>query len=256
MEFEYRIAATYLPTVTARGSGGAGQGIHHRREPRRARRGAREEGRAAAVGRHAAQQPSRARARRRWSRGRKRPTDARWSRSRSGGRQGHRAPHGAGDWRDRADAVERRRGVAQAHRLQERSDPVLGVRARRHVARAPRPSYKSAEPRHRDGRRRRHGRIQPRRSEQDAVRQDRAGVAVDRRIHARHQRLGHAEGSRDRAAAELPRAHRAEHDAGGARAAEAPPDRRAAEPRSESARGVRREGRAGQHVESLQRARR
>ena len=49
------------------------------------------------------------------------------------------------------------------------------------------------EPRHRDGRRRRHGRLEPRRSEQDAVGQDRAGVAVDRRIHARRQRLGHAE---------------------------------------------------------------
>ena len=42
----------------------------------------------------------------------------------------------AGDRRDRADAVERRRGVAQADRLQERSGAVQRLRARRRVARA------------------------------------------------------------------------------------------------------------------------
>ena len=66
------------------------------------------------------------------------------------------------------------------------------------------------------------------------VRQDRAGAAVNRGLPAGHQRLEHAEGSRDRAAAELSRAHRAEHDAGCARAPEAPPRAVVAEPRSES----------------------
>ena len=53
--------------------------------------------------------------------------------------------------------------------------------------------------------------------------------------------------------AQLPRAHRAEHDAGGARTIEAPPRPVAAEPRSESARGVRRTRRKNQHLRPLQR---
>ena len=54
MEFEYKIAATYLPTITGDESRRARQGTHHRRESRRPRRRAGEEGRAAAVDRHAA----------------------------------------------------------------------------------------------------------------------------------------------------------------------------------------------------------
>ena len=76
---------------------------------------------------------------------------------------------------------------------------------------------------------------------------------IDLGLHAGRQRLEHAEGSRDRAAAQLPRLHRAEHDARRARARQAAPGRLAAESRSESARRVRREGGAGQHLESLQR---
>jgi zinc protease len=75
--------------------------------------------------------------------------------------------------------LERRRGVAQADRLQERSDSVRGLRAGRHVARAA-AELLQRQPGHRDGWRGRYGRTESGRPQQDAGRQDRAGVAVDR----------------------------------------------------------------------------
>ena len=90
--------------------------------------------------------------------------------------------------------------------------------------------------------------------EQAAGRQDRAGVADDRRLHARHHRAGVAARSRDGAEAELPGLHGAEPDARGVRAAEAPADAARSRTRRRTRGFVFNEKRrAGQHVEPLQR---
>ncbi len=124
-----------------------------------------------------------------------------------------RTIRGAG--RDRAHAVQRRRGLVEADRLQERSGAVHRLRAGRHVTGA-RSRLQERQPGHRDGGRRWHGWLESRGSEQDAVGENRPGVAERRRVHPRRQRLQHAEGSGNRAAVELPVVHGAEHDAGNA----------------------------------------
>ena len=183
MEFEYKIAATYLPTITAEEVAALAKELIT--EENRVVLGVAPEKKdtppPSTDTLRAAIDARRHRAGRALG-GSDGGTRARREAARAG--QGRVAPHGPGDRRHRADALERRRGVAQADRLQERSDPVLGLRARRRVARA-RAELQERQPRHGDGRRRRHGRTQPRRSQQDAVRQDRAGVAVDRRIPRR-----------------------------------------------------------------------
>ncbi len=236
------------------GSGRAGEGIHHRGQPRRARRGSREEGPAAARARDPAlgDRPRRQRAGRAVGGSHR---GSRTGREAAGARNGGVEAFGSRDRRQRADAVERRGSVAEAHRLQERSDPVQRLRARRRVARE-REGLQERQPRHRHGRGRRPRRIESSRPQQAAVRQDRAGLAVDLGLHPGRERLGHAEGSRNRAAAQLPGVHRAELYARRARSGEAPPVGIAAEPRSESARGLRGAGRQGQYLGSLQRRRR
>ena len=142
IEFEYRHGVD-LPADRHRCRGvGAGQGADHRREPRRAGRGAGEEGHAAAVARHAARGHH---ARQRGAGGAvgRCHVGPRAGREGAAGRQGRLAPRGGRGRRDRADAVERRRGVAQAHRLQERPDPVHGLRARRRVAGQRRPTTRA-----------------------------------------------------------------------------------------------------------------
>ena len=126
MEVEYRIAATYLPDRDRAGGGGTRQGVHHRRESRRARCGAREKRHAGALVRNAADHHrARQRGAGRAVEGSHRRTRAR--REGSGGRARHRTADRGGDRRHRPDALERGRSVAEAHRLQERSDPVLVV---------------------------------------------------------------------------------------------------------------------------------
>ena len=161
--------------------------------------------------------------------------------------------HGPGDRRHGADAVERRRGVAQADRLQERSGPVHRLRARRHVARRP-------------------SRLQERRASPRRWSASAAWAASARWISSKMLSGKIAQASptigdytQGISGSSTPKdletalqlnylAHTAPNMT---------PDvldllkRRldavAAEPRSEPARGVRREGRAGQHVEPLQR---
>ena len=88
---------------------------------------------------------------------------ARAGRETARARQGRVAPRGAGDRRDRADAVERRRGVAQADRLQERSGACSSAYAPGGVSLAVGADFKSASLATAHGRRRRHGRAEPRR---------------------------------------------------------------------------------------------
>ncbi len=162
-------------------------------------------------------------------------------------RHGGRPPDGGGRWRHGPHALERRRGVAQAHGLQERSGGLHVLRARRPVA-GPSRGLQEREPRHRDGGHRRPWRPEPGGSQQDALGEDRPGVAVDRRLHRGDGRVEHAARSRDRAQVELSGVHRAELHARDARPREAPPHRQPGEPRAEPARGVRREGGRGQHL--------
>ena len=136
IEFEYKIAATYLPTVTPA-------------KCRRWRKALITDENRVVLG-VAPEKKDDAAARRRHAEGVDGPR-----RGRHGGAVGRRhrraAPRGEGtrawhggfaprrarDWRHGAHALERRRGVAQAHGLQERPGPVHRLRAGRHVARSP-----------------------------------------------------------------------------------------------------------------------
>ena len=137
MEFEYRIAATYLPTVTAQEV--AALAKEFITDENRVVLGVAPE-------KKDTPPPSADMLRNTIARASAAPVEP-WKEATEGRalvekdptrRQGHRASDRARDRRHRADAVERRRGVAEAHRLQERSDPVHVVCPRRHVARQPR----------------------------------------------------------------------------------------------------------------------
>ena len=119
------------------------------------------------------------------------------------------APRDSRARRHGADALERRRGVAQADRFPERPGAVSRLRARRRVARpAGRVPERVAEHRARRGRRRR--RFHADRPGQGAGRADRQRVAVHRQLHARDLGRQHPARPRGRAAARLPLLHGAE----------------------------------------------
>ena len=206
IEVEYKIASTYiaddhLGEVTA-----LAKSADHRRQPRRPRRGAGEEGHAAAHHRDAADGDRSRGARAGGALG---GSDDRPRAGREGARAWQGRPRSArspDDRRHRADAVERRRGVAEAHRLQERSNPVHGLRAGRHVARAGRTTRT---------------RVSPPRWSVSAAWAGSSPVDLSKMLSGKIAQaspsigdytvnmngIEHAEGPRDRAQAELPRVH-------------------------------------------------
>ena len=163
------------------------------------------------------------------------------------------APHRARDRRDRADAVERRRGVAQADRLQERSDPVHRPTRPAACRSRTEQNFKSASLATAmvgvggmgglnpvDLSKMLSGKIAQASPSIAEYTQGISGSSTPKDLETALQLnyLAHTAPNMTPDVLELLKRRLG---------------RLAAEPRSESARGVRREGRAGQHVESLQR---
>ena len=150
--------------------------------------------------------------------------------ARSGGRRGRLAPRHGRRRHHRRPLRERRRGVAEADRLQERSGAVLAERPGRHLAGAAGrlPGGVAGD---RAGQRGRRRRSEGARHAEGPDRQDRVGASLHRPVLAGRVRQRRAGAARDRAAAALPGIHRAGRRRGVVRAAEEAAGRGGGQPR-------------------------
>ena len=156
------------------------------------------------------------------------------------------APRDSGDRRDGADAVERRRGLAEADDF--RNDQISFTSyARGGVSTAAAEDYFNASLATALVGLSGIGGLQPGRHGQTARRQAGQRVADRVDLHTRDGRRDDAARSRDRAAAALSPVHGAEPRPGGVQPAEAAPGSAAGESGAEPGRGVQRAGALHQH---------
>ena len=171
-------------------------------------------------------------------------SSARAARPRAGSGLGRRTARDPRARRHRRPVVERRRGLAQADRLQERPGPVRPDGVRRQLARGAGEVHRGAAG-HRASRvvrRRWPSRDRP--AEADGGK-DRVGLALHLALVPRHPGVEHARQYRDGTPAAQHQVHRAGRRRGGLRPHQAPARIGGGQPPQQPQRGVRRQAGAG-----------